>query len=72
LLIDDENSMGVEKRRELEHLIMEGKMTYRDAVYQMWDAVGLTLEEAWDKHLNRKVAVIDIKKRLRVLIVCAF
>ncbi|KAI9267786.1 HAD-like domain-containing protein [Helicostylum pulchrum] len=52
LLIDDRRSMGPERRRVLEHEILEGTKTYRDAVQEMWDNVGLTWEEAWADHLD--------------------
>ncbi|KAI8076087.1 HAD-like domain-containing protein [Thamnidium elegans] len=52
LLIDDHRSMGPERRRVLEHEILDGTKTYRDAVQEMWDNVGLTWEEAWADHLD--------------------
>ncbi|KAL1922519.1 uncharacterized protein VTP21DRAFT_10058 [Calcarisporiella thermophila] len=46
-LIDHpERGMGKQRRLELEHQVMEGIITYRQAVQEMWDSVTLTWEEA--------------------------
>ncbi|KAI7889204.1 HAD-like domain-containing protein [Mucor mucedo] len=52
LLIDDRRSMGPERRRVLEHEILEGTKTYRDAVQEMWDSVHLSWDEAWAEYFN--------------------
>ncbi|KAI9283382.1 HAD-like domain-containing protein [Sporodiniella umbellata] len=52
LLIDDHRSLGVERRRALEHAIMDGTKTYRDAVQEMWDNVHVSWDEAWAEHLD--------------------
>ncbi|KAI8977059.1 HAD-like domain-containing protein [Mycotypha africana] len=53
LLIDDPRCMGTEKRKHLEEKILNHEIAYRDAVYEMWDNVTLTWEEAWDEYLNK-------------------
>ncbi|KAI8888677.1 hypothetical protein K501DRAFT_209963 [Backusella circina FSU 941] len=52
LLIDDHRSLGPEKRRQLEHAILDETITYRDALQKMWDSVHLTWEEAWTEYLD--------------------
>ncbi|CAO3655369.1 unnamed protein product [Mucor hiemalis] len=52
LLIDDERCMGPESRKKLEHQIMDGKIAYREAIWNMWDSVTLTWDEAWNEYLN--------------------
>ncbi|KAI9029824.1 HAD-like domain-containing protein [Phycomyces nitens] len=52
LLIDDELSLGPERRRVLEHKIMDHELGYKDAVQEMWDSVHISWDEAWEKYLN--------------------
>ncbi|GAB5593642.1 hypothetical protein Unana1_08542 [Umbelopsis nana] len=51
LLIDDDRCLGFARRRELDHLIMNKEVSFRDGLEEMWDAVTLTWEEAWKDHL---------------------
>ncbi|KAK4509744.1 uncharacterized protein ATC70_007046 [Mucor velutinosus] len=53
LLIDDRRSMGPERRRVLEHEILDGTKTYRDALQEMWDSVHISWEEAWTEYLDK-------------------
>ncbi|KAI8375029.1 HAD-like domain-containing protein [Choanephora cucurbitarum] len=52
LLIDDRRSLGPERRRVLEHEIMDGVKSYKDALQEMWDAVHISWEEAWAEYLD--------------------
>ncbi|KAL0145015.1 ribosomal protein S13/S18-domain-containing protein [Mucor lusitanicus] len=52
LLIDDHRSMGPERRRVLEHEILDGTKTYRDALQEMWDSVHISWDEAWAEYLD--------------------
>ncbi|KAI8338155.1 HAD-like domain-containing protein, partial [Chlamydoabsidia padenii] len=52
LLVDDERCMGPEKRKALDKAILDGNLSYREGVKQMWDTVTLTMEEAWSDHLE--------------------
>ncbi|ORE04394.1 hypothetical protein BCV72DRAFT_211322 [Rhizopus microsporus var. microsporus] len=52
LLIDDHRSLGTERRKVLDHAILNGSITYRDALQEMWDNVHISWEEAWTDHLD--------------------
>jgi 2-hydroxy-3-keto-5-methylthiopentenyl-1-phosphate phosphatase len=52
LLIDDHRSMGPERRRVLEHEILEGTRTYRDCLAEMWSSVHISWDEAWAEYLD--------------------
>ncbi|KAI9285155.1 HAD-like domain-containing protein [Umbelopsis sp. AD052] len=52
LLIDDPRCLGFKRRRELDHLIMNKDVSFRDGLEEMWAAVTLTWEEAWKDHLE--------------------
>ncbi|KAI8374480.1 HAD-like domain-containing protein [Radiomyces spectabilis] len=52
LLIDDHRSMGPERRRVLEHKIMNGEITYRDGLQEMWNSVKISWDEAWKEYLD--------------------
>ncbi|GAN11495.1 2,3-diketo-5-methylthio-1-phosphopentane phosphatase [Mucor ambiguus] len=53
LLIDDHRSLGPERRRVLEHEILDGTKTYRDALQEMWDSVHISWDEAWTEYLDK-------------------
>jgi 2-hydroxy-3-keto-5-methylthiopentenyl-1-phosphate phosphatase len=38
--------MGIEKRKALDKKILEGELTFRKAVEEMWNAVSMSWEEA--------------------------
>ncbi|CAO3694814.1 unnamed protein product [Umbelopsis ramanniana] len=52
LLIDHPRCLGFKRRRELDHLIMNKDVSFRDGLEEMWAAVTLTWEEAWKDHLE--------------------
>ncbi|KAG0165329.1 hypothetical protein DFQ28_008946 [Apophysomyces sp. BC1034] len=52
LLIDDHRSMGPERRRVIEHKIMDGSITYKDGLQEMWDSVKINWDEAWAEYLD--------------------
>ncbi|KAI9313642.1 HAD-like domain-containing protein [Dichotomocladium elegans] len=52
MLIDDHRSLGPERRRELEHLILTDKITYKQGLSEMWAAVHISWEEAWAEYLD--------------------
>ncbi|KAJ2955353.1 hypothetical protein NQZ79_g8630 [Umbelopsis isabellina] len=52
LLIDDLRCLGFDRRRELDHLILNKQVSFRDGLEEMWAAVTLTWEEAWKDHLS--------------------
>ncbi|ORZ03765.1 HAD-like domain-containing protein [Syncephalastrum racemosum] len=52
LLIDDHRSLGPDRRRELEHAILDEKITYKQGLQEMWDAVHISWEEAWAEYLD--------------------
>lgn len=53
ILIDDHRSMGPERRKVLDHAILEGTKTYRDALQEMWNSVHISWDEAWTEYLDR-------------------
>lgn len=52
ILIDDHRSMGPERRKALDHAILEGTKTYRDALQEMWNSVHISWDEAWAEYLD--------------------
>lgn len=54
ILIDDHRSMGPERRKTLDHAILEGTKTYREALQEMWNSVHISWEEAWTEYLDGK------------------
>ncbi|KAJ8663243.1 hypothetical protein O0I10_001420 [Lichtheimia ornata] len=52
MLIDDHRSLGPERRRELEHLILTDKITYKQGLSEMWAAVHISWDEAWAEYLD--------------------
>jgi 2-hydroxy-3-keto-5-methylthiopentenyl-1-phosphate phosphatase len=44
--------MGPERRKALDHAILEGTKTYRDALQEMWNSVHISWEEAWTDYLD--------------------
>ncbi|KAI9494182.1 HAD-like domain-containing protein [Zychaea mexicana] len=52
MLIDDHRSLGPERRRVIEHAILNDEMTYRDGLTEMWAAVHISWEEAWAEYLD--------------------
>ncbi|CAO3624658.1 unnamed protein product [Cunninghamella blakesleeana] len=52
LLIDDKRSMGPEHSRIIEHKILNGEMTYKDGLQEMWNHVGISWDEAWAEYLD--------------------
>lgn len=53
ILIDDHRSMGPERRKVLDHAILQGTKTYRDALQEMWNSVHISWDEAWAEYLDR-------------------
>ncbi|SAM04145.1 hypothetical protein [Absidia glauca] len=53
LLVDDHRCLGPGKRKALDAAILNGEISYRGGVKQMWDTVTLTLEEAWSDYLDK-------------------
>ncbi|ORX48320.1 hypothetical protein DM01DRAFT_1338781 [Hesseltinella vesiculosa] len=53
LLIDDHRSLGPARRQELDHMILHGTKTYKDATQEMWDAVHISWDEAWAEYLDK-------------------
>ncbi|CAO3597534.1 unnamed protein product [Absidia cylindrospora] len=52
LLIHDHCSMGPESRRVIEHKILNGEITYKDGLQEMWNAVHISWDEAWAEYLD--------------------
>ncbi|KAI8084521.1 HAD-like domain-containing protein [Halteromyces radiatus] len=52
ILIDDHRSMGPERRRAIEHDILDGRITYKAGLQAMWDSVHISWDEAWSEYLD--------------------
>ncbi|SAL99144.1 hypothetical protein [Absidia glauca] len=52
LLIDDRRSMGPERRRVIEHQILNNEITYKDGLQEMWNSVHISWDEAWAEYLD--------------------